>query len=368
MQQLADITIDNDVIFCHGAWNTSHITWLSKHVFELLPVSLANITVDLSHISHFDTTGACLLRDIVSFLQNQQTVIDYRGADERQEELLALIEHNAQPEPTVETPPGFLIRTGKKAEINWQQSLVFISFFGQMAQMLALWFRFPKRIRWSEVIHQIETTGYQAMGIVALLSFLIGVVLAYQIGTQLQSYGAGIYVVDLLGLSLLREFSPLLTAIIVAGRTGAAFAAQLGTMKLNQEVDALQTLGIEATEVLVLPKVLGLIIALPLLTVLAMITGVFGGMIMSKIMLGITFADFLDRFSSSISAQTMFLGELKTPVFAFLIAIIGCFQGLQVRQSAESVGTRTTMSVVQCIFMIITTDAIFSIIYSMLGL
>ncbi len=369
LQQLADIAIDNDTIFCHGAWTVSHIAWLSKHAFESLQtISQTDITLDLSHVTHFDLAGACLLNDIASFFKNQNSVVHYRCIDERQDELLSLVTERMQAEPATIPLPQFLVRLGMKTHKAWLQMLVFLSFFGQMVQSLSMWFRFPKRIRWQEVIHQIEITGYQAMGIVALLSFLIGVVLAYQMGTQLQSYGAGIYVVDLLGLSLLREFSPLLTAIIVAGRTGAAFAAQLGTMKLNEEIDALQTLGVDATEVLVLPKLLGLIIALPLLTVLAMVAGVFGGMLMSKLMLGITFVDFLDRFSSSVSAQTLFLGELKTPFFAVLIALIGCFQGFQVSQGAASVGSRTTMSVVQCIFMIITTDAVFSVIYSMLGI
>lgn len=367
MQLLADLAVDNDVIFCHGAWNIHHVGWLSKHIYELLPSLPQSVTFDLSHVTHLDTAGACLLNDIVNYLKNQHIIVNFRGVDERKEALLILIEHNQKTVPVIPPPPTFLIRTGQKAEDIGQRTITFLSFFGQTADTLRLWLRFPKRIRWQEVIHQIESTGYQAMGIVALLSFLIGVVLAYQVGTQLQNYGAGIYVVDLLGLSLLREFSPLLTAIIVAGRTGASFAAQLGTMKLNQEVDALQSLGMDVTEVLVLPKVLGLIIALPLLTILAIIMGVFGGMIMSKIMLGITFVDFLDRFSTAITAQTLYLGELKTPFFAVIIALIGCYQGLQVKQSAASVGTRTTISVVQCIFMIITTDAIFSIIYSALG-
>lgn len=367
VQLLADLAIDNDIIFCHGAWNTNHIGWLSKHIYELLPTLPQNITLDLSHVTHLDTAGACLLNEIINHLKNQHTIVQFRGFDEKQEALLNIVAQNQKTVPIIPPEPEFLIRTGQKAEDVGKKAIAFISFFGQTADMLRLWLRFPKRIRWREVIHQIETTGFQAMGIVALLSFLIGVVLAYQIGTQLQNYGAGIYVVDLLGLSLLREFSPLLTAIIVAGRTGASFAAQLGTMKLNQEIDAIQSLGMDVNEVLVLPKVLGLIIALPLLTVLAIIMGVLGGMIMSKIILGITFVDFLDRFSSTITAQTLYLGELKTPFFAIIIALIGCYQGLQVKQSAASVGTKTTISVVQCIFMIITTDAIFSIIYSALG-
>lgn len=367
MQQLADLSVDDHVIFCHGAWDVTHCAWISRHLIDLLPSDKKTITLDLSHVTHLDTVGASLLQDLMTYLQVHGTEVEYCGLDEANENLLLLVQQHLCAYPEVPKPPSFLVSLGKQTSIALNQVLVFISFFGQIFTILWTWLKQPKRIRWQAIAHQIETTGYQAMGIVALLSFLIGIVLAYQIGHQLQGYGAGIYVVDLLGLSLLREFSPLLTAIIVSGRTGAAFAAQIGTMKLNQEIDALETIGLDSGEILVLPKMLGLIIALPLLTILAMITGIFGGMIMSKIMLGISFSDFLGRFSTAVPVNTLFLGELKAPVFAILIALIGCFQGFQVSNSAASVGTRTTISVVQCIFMIITADAIFSVIYSMLG-
>lgn len=185
-------------------------------------------------------------------------------------------------------------------------------------------------------------------------------------GLQLRNYGADIFIVDLLGISLFREFGPLITAIIVAGRTASSFTAQIGTMKIKEEIDALQTLGIEPAELLILPKCLALMVVLPLLTVWADIFGVFGGMLMSQHMLEITFGDFLHRFQSAVSISSFVTGMVKAPVFGLIIAAIGCYQGLQVKQSAESVGRHTTQSVVEAIFCIVVVDAIFSILFSYL--
>jgi len=218
------------------------------------------------------------------------------------------------------------------------------------------------------VVDVVYKTGYQALPIIALLSFMIGVVITYQMGVQLKSYGANIFIVDLLGLSVLREFGPLLTAIMVAGRTGSAFTAELGTMKVNREIDVLNTMGVTPAELLLLPRIIGLVIALPLLTMWADIFGVLGGMVMSKDMLGIHWQDFLLRFEQQIPVRALLIGLGKAPVFALIIASIGCFEGMQVKGSADSVGKQTTRSVVWAIFFIIVADAIFSVLFSKLKL
>jgi phospholipid/cholesterol/gamma-HCH transport system permease protein len=197
---------------------------------------------------------------------------------------------------------------------------------------------------------------------------MIGVVITYQMGLQLKNYGANIFIVDLLGLAILREFGPLLTAIMVAGRTGSAFTAHLGMMKLNQEIDALNTMGVTPGELLLLPRIIGMLIVLPLITVWADIVGVFGGMVMSNNMLGITWYDFLHRFPKVIPLRALLVGLGKTPIFALLIASIGCFQGMQVKEGAASLGQNTTRSVVLSIFFIIVADAIFSVIFSKMKL
>jgi phospholipid/cholesterol/gamma-HCH transport system permease protein len=197
---------------------------------------------------------------------------------------------------------------------------------------------------------------------------MIGIVIAYQMGNQLRNYGANIFIVNLLGLSILREFGPLITAIMVAGRTGSAFTAQLGMMKINQEVDALNTMGVTPAQLLLLPRLIGLLIVLPLLTVWADIFGTIGGMVMANSLLGVTSHDFLQRFQHEIPLRALLIGLYKTPVFALLIGSIGCFQGMQVRDTADSVGKNTTKSVVLAIFFIIIVDAIFSVIFSKLKL
>ena len=224
------------------------------------------------------------------------------------------------------------------------------------------------RDRWRPILFNIRSAGVDALPIVAVLSFLLGIVVAYQAADQLRQFGANIFVADLVGLSMLREFAPLITAIIIAGRSGSAYAAQIGTMAVTEEIDAMRTLAIAPLEVLVLPKVLALVIALPLLTVFADVLGVFGGMVMARAQLGVGFADFLDRFAKAVSLTSYLVGIAKAPVFAAIIAMVGCFQGLRTRGGADSVGRQTTRSVVQGIFLVIVADALFSIVFSLLDL
>ena len=218
------------------------------------------------------------------------------------------------------------------------------------------------------ILYNIRSAGFDALPIVGLLSFLLGIVVAYQGADQLRQYGANIFVADLVGLSMLREFAPLITAIIIAGRSGSAYAAQIGTMSVTEEIDAMRTLGIAPLDLLVLPKILALLIALPLLTVFADVLGVFGGMIMARAQLGVGFGEFLDRFVKAVSITAYLIGICKAPVFAAIIAVVGCFQGFRTKGGADSVGRQTTRSVVQSIFLVIVADALFSVAFSALDL
>jgi phospholipid/cholesterol/gamma-HCH transport system permease protein len=217
-------------------------------------------------------------------------------------------------------------------------------------------------------LFNIRSAGVDALPIVAILSFLLGIVVAYQAADQLRRFGANIFVADLVGLAMLREFAPLITAVILAGRSGSAYAAQIGTMAVTEEIDAMRTIGLSPIEVLVLPKLLALLVAVPLLTVFADILGVAGGMVMAQAQLGVGYADFLDRFVNAISVTSYLVGIGKAPVFAAIIALVGCFQGLRTRGGADSVGRQTTRSVVQAIFLVIVADAVFSIMFSIFGL
>ncbi|MFN0186731.1 MAG: MlaE family ABC transporter permease [Aquabacterium sp.] len=248
------------------------------------------------------------------------------------------------------------------------QGMAMLSFIGEVALTAANSLRHPARWRVRPILFNLRSAGFDALPIVGLLSFLLGVVVAYQGADQLRRYGAHIFVADLVGVSMLREFAPLITAIILAGRSGSAYAAQIGTMAVTEEIDAMRTLGIVPIELLVLPKLVALMIAMPLLTAYADGLGVLGGMLMARAQLDVGFPEFADRFVKAVSPTTYLVGLAKAPVFAAIIALVGCFQGLRTRGGADSVGRQTTRAVVQSIFLVIVADALFSVAFSALDL
>jgi phospholipid/cholesterol/gamma-HCH transport system permease protein len=225
----------------------------------------------------------------------------------------------------------------------------------------------PSRLRFTALAVQMERGGLDALPIVGLLSFLIGIVLAYQGADQLRRFGAEIFVVNLVGISTLREMGILLAAIIVAGRSGSAYTAQIGTMQVNEEIDAMRAMGLDPIEVLVLPRVVALVIVMPLITVYADLMGIAGGAIMSWAALDLSFVQFAERLRNAVPMWAFWVGIIKAPVFGALIALTGCREGLKVSGSAESVGLQTTQSVVISIFLVILADAVFSIFFSLVG-
>ncbi|HEX9490449.1 MAG TPA: ABC transporter permease, partial [Stellaceae bacterium] len=277
------------------------------------------------------------------------------------------------PEPVPAPRLGFAQTLRAALEFVGEETFKFLEaarellgFFGLVCIALLRAFREPARLRTVSVVAQMQRAGVSALPIVGLLSFLIGVVLTFQGADQLRRFGAEIFAVDLLGLGVLRELGVLLTAIIVAGRSGSAFTAELGAMQVNEEVDALRTLGLDPVDVLVLPRLFGLVLALPLLTFYANFMALLGGALMCWIALGIPLVEFMRELHDSISEWTFWLGVLKAPFFAASIAVVGCRRGLSVERSAESVGRSTTLSVVESIFLVILIDAAFSILFAQL--
>jgi phospholipid/cholesterol/gamma-HCH transport system permease protein len=316
-----------------------------------------------------DTTGAWLLHRLRRALETAGYSVRFVGLRPEFEALVTLVAARTA-EPAVAPPPapGMLTRFGHGAWEGMIEAFGLLSFLGASTVALMHSVAAPRRIRWRSILYNLQTAGVAALPITGLLTFLLGIVIAYQGAEQLRRVGANIYIADLVGLSMLRELSPLITAIIVAGRSGSAFAAQIGTMKVTEEVDALRTIGIGPLDLLVLPKVLALVIALPLLTVYTDIMGVFGGMVMANAQLDVSFTTFVDRLQDAVSLTSFLIGIGKAPVFAVIIALVGCYQGFQVSGSAEDVGKRTTKSVVQSIFLVILVDALFSIAFSWLDL
>ena len=257
---------------------------------------------------------------------------------------------------------------GRNVIYRFGLALQMLAFFGQVSEIFFSYFHRIKGFRYKEIMFEMNESGIKALGIIALTTFLIGVVIAYQSAVQLKTYGANIFIVDMLGIAILRELAPLLTAIVVAGRSGSAYAAQIGVMKITEELDAMRTMGFDPYAFLVLPRMFALMLMMPLLIFFADIMGVLGGMLIAYIELGIGPALFLERFSNVIDIRHFWVGMFKGPFFAILIASIGIVRGLMVKNDTQSIGFNTTKSVVESIFAVIICDAIFSIIFTHLDI
>jgi phospholipid/cholesterol/gamma-HCH transport system permease protein len=357
-----------------GEWNVGHSPRLDLLTRAVQPEGARQADIDGSGVTELDSAGAWLLLrtkreleqagvQVRSFVLPQHYMPLVRTMEE--EHVAPPVRHAVRPRGVV----PFLEGTGRGTMHALGQGYAMLGFLGRVTVEAIEAVLAPRReLPLPSFVKQIEETGITALPIVGLLAFLIGVVLAYQGADQLRRFGAEIFTVDLLGVGFLRELGGLVTAIIVAGRSGSAFTAFIGTMRVNEEVDAMETMGLNIAEVLVIPRVLGLVIALPLLTFYADVVGLIGGMVMCYFDLHITVPVFLRELQQAITFKTLLVGLIKAPVFAFLIGLVGCFEGLRVERNAESVGKLTTRSVVESIFLIITFDAGFSVLFSILGI
>lgn len=359
-----EIAQGSDVVRCGGAWVLGGISALDAKLESMVWPQKKPLQFDVAAITAMDTAGAWLLHRTLRRLEATDCAVELLGQRAEHATLLDAMRPVELLPVHAAAKYNWLERLGAVTWAHVLQLVGMLSFFGEFALATLRSLARPARIRWRPILFNLQHAGFNALPIVGLLAFLMGVVISYQGAAQLQRYGANIFIADMVGLSILRELAPLMTAIIVAGRSGSAFAAQIGTMKVTEEIDALRTIGIVPMELLVLPKVLALMIALPLLTVYADIMGVLGGMVMAKSQLGVSYTDFLDRFDIAIKLSALMVGVGKAPVFAAIVAIVGCFQGFQAGNRADSVGRQTTMSVVQAIFLIIVADALFSVIFS----
>lgn len=342
-----------------GDWTTAYL----KQWLDLQPTLLAHHKNLQLHTSAMDTNGALVFLRIFG----DQAAHWPSGLTSRHQQLLQLVAQERESKVVEAEKLSWLADIGFRVSQLSGQSKQFLDFLGQLFMALLTLAVNPRRFKFKLVLDVIQRDGLHAVPIIALLSFLLGAVIAWQGGLQLKTYGANIFIVELVALTHLRELGPLITAILIAGRSGSAYAAQLATMNINQEILALRSLGQNPFDWLILPKLLGLLIALPLLTLLADLTGLMGGSLVAYLQLEISPTLFWQRLYQEVSITHYYIGMIKAPIFALVIVSIGCMQGMLAQGGADAVGVRTTRSVVQAIFLVIIIDAVFSIIFSQAG-
>jgi len=367
--------VEQGVFKADGRWTIAESARLDKQLRELDTGSGGSIIMDASGIDRLDSTGAWLLLRTRRALENAGRTVGALKVPERYASLLENLDRDdkergdSKPKPRMSPWRYRLYRIGKATVEAGRQGWGILGYLGRVTVETGEMIASPrKNLRFAAMVVQVEETGISALPIVGLLAFLIGIVLAYQGADQLRRFGAEIFTINLLGVGVLREIGGLITAIIVAGRSGSAFTAHLGSMRVNQEIDAMQTMGLNTVDTLVLPRVIGLVIALPFLTFYANIMALIGGAVMCYFDLGITIPVFLRQLNQAVDVSTLMVGLVKAPVFAFVIALVGCYEGFQVERNAASVGQLTTRSVVESVFLVIVLDAAFSVMFSVLGI
>ena len=371
----ATLDIDDDAgdartLRLGGALTIAHIGEISSEVGQLRPDGRP-LKIDLEGVERIDTTGAWLVHRLLRDWDAAGKPATLEHASDDAKRLIDQVKANDKPAqrrmPTGNHVAARLAIIGASVVAALHTLGEFLAFLGQTLVVVGQTAIGRRPLRMNAFIHQLEVVGANALGIVGLLSFLVGVVLAQQGAVQLQQFGAEVFTINLIGRSVVRELGILLTAIMVAGRSGSAFAAQIGSMKLNEEVDAMRSIGMSPIEVLVVPRVLAMIVMMFLLAFFGSVMAIIGGGLFCWISLGIPPTSFVQRLQEVTPLSDLAIGLFKAPVFGLIIAVTGCFQGMQVTGNAESVGQRTTQSVVQSIFLVIVLDAFFAVFFTALG-
>lgn len=360
------VTNEGDSLALEGALDIHTVGQVRKSLQRHLTHSKSH-ALDIAGVTALDTPGALFLCEL-----HKKKNIKLMNIRPEHRALLDLIGNlELKSLPLLPTQPAWrqlIIRLGKGALEAWRDMLEIITFSGRAAVVTAGVLVHPHRLRLTSIAHHIEETGLYALPIVGLMAVMISVVIGYQGVAQLRPYGGEDFTINLIAVSVLREMAVLVTAILVAGRSGSAFTAEIGMMESRQEIDALEVMGFDPVELLVVPRLIGLVIALPLLTFFADMMGLLGGAAISNALLGVSLPQYFQRVHHIVGGNDLFVGMLKAPIFAFFIAIVGCMHGLKVSGSAESVGKETTAAVVKAIFLVLALDALFSILFEQLGI
>ncbi|MGF1544859.1 MAG: MlaE family lipid ABC transporter permease subunit [Parvularculaceae bacterium] len=355
------------LLVARGDWRAARLGAIDDPLREFEADSTGReLTIDIAGVERMDTAGAMVLKRVMNACAGRTDASQFVGGSETHRTLIERVSPHLAPCPVAPMPRNaFLMMTtrlGKGVVDAYYAAIDILNFIGLTLATFARSVA-TGRLRRVSIVHHMEEAGLNAVPIVGLASFLIGAVVAFMGAKILKIFNAEIFTVELVGLSVLREFGVLLSAILLAGRSGSAFTAQIGSMKIREEIDALRALGLDPIEVLVLPRAIALILMLPILTFIASMLGIIGGGLVAATAMDISPALFMTRMQEAIAPSNFWVGLIKAPFFAFVIAIVGCFQGMQVGGSAESLGQRTTISVVQSLFLVILLDAFFAMFF-----
>lgn len=358
-------------LFAEGHWSVDTVAALEPQVEAVAGQRGVPIGIDLTGVSHLDTAGAWMFHRLAAKLVAGGSPVTFSGLSESARRLLTKVNQEATvveaPPPAPPRPPlviRFLSAVGATIVDVWRDFTIGMDLLGDVIRGVGISIAQPRRLRFTSIVAHLDRTGWQAVPIVFLISFVIGAIIAQQGAFLLRNFGADFLIVDLVGILVLREIGVLITAIMVAGRSGSAYTAELGSMKMREEVDALTVIGLDPAEVLVLPRLIALIIALPLLTFIADISALAGGAIVSALYVGMPIETFIHRLRDAVGLNTFYVGLIKAPFMALTIGLIAAAEGFKVSGSAESLGRQTTSSVVKAIFMVIVLDGLFAIFFS----
>jgi phospholipid/cholesterol/gamma-HCH transport system permease protein len=355
-----------------GEWRALQLAQIDAALAGVDPTNAKHVFIDTKALTALDLSGAWRLREFVNHLRQTGAQVQFRGTPPDQLRLIDTTMKGEAPLPPCRQEEEYgiaplteagLVEIGLYSVREWRDLMAAMGFLGRVFATIGRVATSLKRLRPISIARHIYDTGITAMPITALIAFLISVIIAYMGAQELRRFGAEIFVVDLVTIGVLREMGVLLTSIIVAGRSGSAFAAEIGAMQLNEEVDALYAVGVDPFEALVLPRLLGLMVALPLLTIVADIIGLMGGALLCRYLLDIPISQYLTRVNEAIAPTTFWVGLMKAPVFALLIGMAGAYRGMQVRDSSRELGRLTTVAVVQAIFLVILADALFAVLF-----
>lgn len=356
-----------------GLLTAEHINSIYAKIRKLKEQDIAFLELDCSELKSLDNAGALLLVDLMAHFSAKGISSTIKSLDDSFQSIVLFARKNLRQKPLNEMSKNvsFIQKVnnlGKSVLEPFSAFLLFLSFFGETIIQFFRLLLSPKDFRYKATAVHIEKSGAKALPIVALTSFLVGLVIAYQGADQLAKFGANIFIVDMVAISVFRELAPLITAIVIAGRSASAYTAEIGTMKITEEIDAMRTMNFDPIRFLVLPRVIALVVSMPLIVFFADIVGVFGGMIVADSHLGISYMEFIMRARDVIETKHILIGLIKAPFFGLLIALIGCFRGFQVTGSTESIGQYTTVSVVNAIFWVIACNALISVVLTEIGI